>query len=263
MTRALGVALSLLMLARGASADVIQADRPGEADPPTVVPPGTIQIEGGFKVGRETGDDEDPDTDSYTLPDVTLRIGLLPKLELRIDADGFVYQDRGGAPNRANGSDLALGVKIHLLEQDGLLPGVGTNLGLSFPTGGSGVTSDGFDPLVQALFQWNVAERWDLVANLDFGAPTQGADDHRRVFRLEPELSLGLGLTPRWGTYVEYFGAIETGAEADEHSLDGGFTWLASDDLQLDLSAGGGLNDAAPEWFVSAGLSWRFRAWGE
>jgi len=149
-------------------------------------------------------------------------------------------------------------VKIHLLEEDGFRPAVGTNLGVNFPTGGKGVTSDGFDPIV---FQWCLAERWGVVANLDFGAPTQGPDDHRRIFQLEPELSLGLALTPRWGTFVEYFGAVKTGGVADEHSIDGGFTWLASDDLQLDLHAGGGLDDAAPEWFVSAGISWRFRAW--
>jgi hypothetical protein len=37
----------------------------------------------------------------------------------------------------------------------------------------------------------------------------------------------------------------------------GGFTFLVNDDLQLDVSAGAGLNDAAPDFFVAAGVAWR------
>jgi hypothetical protein len=40
--------------------------------------------------------------------------------------------------------------------------------------------------------------------------------------------------------------------------MDGGFTWLVSDNLQLDISAGAGLNHAAPDFFISAGAAWRF-----
>ena len=63
----------------------------------------------------------------------------------------------------------------------------------------------------------------------------------------------------RLGGFVEYFGGVKTRGEDDEHSVDGGFTWLVNDDLQLDLSAGVGLNHAAPDFFVSAGFAWRYR----
>ena len=52
-----------------------------------------------------------------------------------------------------------------------------------------------------------------------------------------------------------------TGSVADEHSAGGGLYWIAADDLQLDLSATGGLVEAAPEWRVVVGFAWRFRVW--
>ena len=61
--------------------------------------------------------------------------------------------------------------------------------------------------------------------------------------------------------YVEYFGEIKTGGESDEHSMGAGLSWFFFERLiQLDFSGGGGLNSAAPDWFVSAGVSTRFWA---
>ena len=99
------------------------------------------------------------------------------------------------------------------------------------------------------------------MANLDFSAPTQGVDDHRRIFQFDPALALDLDIGSRLNGYVEYFSELKTGGVADLHLINGGFTFLANDDLALDLWAGGGLNDAAPEWRVGVGVSWRFRVW--
>jgi hypothetical protein len=72
---------------------------------------------------------------------------------------------------------------------------------------------------------------------------------------------LGLTISDRLGSFVEYYGVIEERA-ADQHSVDGGVTFLLSEDLQLDISAGAGLNDAAPDFFVAAGVAWRLpRLW--
>ena len=94
-----------------------------------------------------------------------------------------------------------------------------------------------------------------------FSSETQGKGDSTRHFVFSPELALSRSLGERLGAFVEYFADIEESA-SDQHSLDGGFTWLARDDLQLDLSAGIGLNDEAPDFFVAAGVSWRLpRLW--
>ena len=98
--------------------------------------------------------------------------------------------------------------------------------------------------------------RWNLNGNFDFASETQGEDDSSRHFIFRPELALGLSISERMGTFVEYYGVIEEDA-ANQHSIDGGFTWLVKEDFQLDVSAGVGLNDAAPDFFIAAGVAWR------
>ena len=46
--------------------------------------------------------------------------------------------------------------------------------------------------------------------------------------------------------------------EAWQPVLDGGFTFLLSDEAQLDLYAGKGLNDYTPDFIFGAGFSIRF-----
>jgi len=238
---------------------ITAADRPGAADPPTIIPRGTIQLESGIALERETAAAEH---DQYTLtaPSLLVRVGVHERVELRLQADGLLYEHRDGARNRALGSDFAVEAKIGLLEQRALLPEAAVLARLSFPVGSDAATSGGFDPRLAGLFQWELGERTALVVNTGFAAPTRGRDEDR-VFEFEPAMSLERQITGRLGAFVEYFASIVTGGESNEHSLGGGFTWLISAErIQLDVSGGAGLNRAAPDWFVSAGLSLRFDA---
>lgn len=254
--------LAMLLAGSGASAQmaISQSDRPGEADPPAILPKGAIQLEGGVEFERDTGED-DPDTGTLTAPDLTVRIGLIDWMELRLQVDGLLYEFRDRTSNRALGSDIQIGAKLGSIDQRRVLPETSVLIGVSLPVGSDEATSDGFDPIVDGLYQWQLTRDTALVVNTRFTAPTQGSDDDRRIFEFAPQASLDWQITPTVGAFVEYFGAIKNRGVADEHSIDGGFTWLiASERLQLDLSAGGGLNEAAPDWFVSAGISIRFQA---
>ena len=41
------------------------------------------------------------------------------------------------------------------------------------------------------------------------------------------------------------------------HGFDGGISYLIRPTVQLDVFGGPGLTDAAPDWFVTAGISFR------
>lgn len=71
-------------------------------------------------------------------------------------------------------------------------------------------------------------------------------------------VALGYGATDRLGFFIEVFGDLGLSAETSSTSLDGGVTWPFSDDSQLDLFAGVGLDDDADDWFVGIGYSLRF-----
>jgi hypothetical protein len=236
-----------------------EVDRPGSADPPEIVPKGTIQLESGIAFSRESGGSE-PRKGTLTLPDLLIRIGVHERFELRLQADGLLYEFRDGAGDRALGSDLAVEAKVALFEQRTLVPETGILVRLSMPVGSDAATSGGFDPSLAGLFQWTLDERTAVVVNTSFAAPTQGHDDDR-LFEFGPSVSLDRQITPRLGAFVEYFAAIKSSGAADEHSLGAGLTWfILAKRIQLDLSGGAGLSEAAPEWFVSAGLSLRFDA---
>ena len=112
----LGLSLVLGGFTASAQMPIEQSDRPGEADPPTVLPKGAIQLEGGVRFERETGGD-DPDTGTLKTPDLTVRVGLVDWLELRLELDGLLYEFRDGASDLA-GADLLqafyLGFKFDL-----------------------------------------------------------------------------------------------------------------------------------------------------
>lgn len=57
--------------------------------------------------------------------------------------------------------------------------------------------------------------------------------------------------------FAEWFALIPCGAntEQTEYYIDGGFTYLINNNLQLDISAGIGLNEAAIDYFVGTGCS--------
>ena len=255
-TIALALCLGPMLAAAG---EPLQPNRPGQADPPTVLAPGVAHIEGGLTFERQT--EGDPDTDTLTVPELELRLGVHERFELQLFAEGFVQEWRDGDENNTGVSDLEFDTRVRLWEQAGWRPATAIDFGLSFPTGSDFATSDGFDPEGEILYAWDFAERWNLNGNFDFASETQGKDDSGRHFIFRPELALGLSVSERVGAFIEYYGVIEEDA-ANQHSIDGGFTYLVNDDLQLDVSAGAGLNDAAPDFFVAAGIAWRLpRLW--
>ena len=70
--------------------------------------------------------------------------------------------------------------------------------------------------------------------------------------------ALGFGLSETAGAFVEVFGFIPSDSGGPEtYFFDAGVTQSLNPDLQLDLRAGVGLNSAADDYFVGAGLIWR------
>ncbi len=72
--------------------------------------------------------------------------------------------------------------------------------------------------------------------------------------------TFGYSLLDRLGAYTEWFGLFPHSADSapTENYFNGGFTFLVSDNIQWDIRAGVGLNDAADDYFAGTGLSLRY-----
>ena len=126
---------------------------------------------------------------------------------------------------------------------------------MSFPTGGAQVTSDGVDPEVILIWSYDLPRDFSISGNTGFALPTNGKQDSNRFFQVTNTIALGIPITDRLGAFVEYFGSVATEGEGDPHSIDGGFTFLLTEHVQLDIAGGGGITKAAADFFLGFGAS--------
>lgn len=117
------------------------------------------------------------------------------------------------------------------------------------PVGSRQFRPENPDPTFRLLLKNSLAEKLDLSYNLMYGwvegDPVKGY-----------AVSLGFNISDKFTVYGEAFGDKQKGNKA-EHSVDGGFLFKLLPNLQLDVAAGRALNKAAPDYFVTTGVSVR------
>jgi hypothetical protein len=228
-------------------------DRPDQTESSGVVPVRHLQIETGFLMsGDRTGQIE---LRSFAYNTTLLRYGLLENFELRA---GLEYRNEKeklldmDEINAVSGfSPLYLGFKTRIKEEQGWIPEIAFLGGVSLPfTAQQEFRALHPAAIMRFAFSHTLSERFSLGYNL--GAEWEAETGPGYFYTA----ALGIGLTEKLGMFVEAFGLFATDAE-NEHLADAGFTWLVLPNLQFDLSGGMGLNEAANDFFISAGLSYR------
>ncbi len=224
-------------------------DRPDFTESTEAVPLGRFQFEGGYTY-TDGGDSK-----THNTPELLLRIGVFEGVELRIGWPNFatIEDPAGGADGL---EDLSLGVKVKLVEQDGLVPNFGVIGEVSIPTGSSDLSSDGVDPAIKLLWSYDLNDRLSIGGNVNFASVTENDD---RFFQGAASVALGISITERVGSYLEYYGFYPaTDGSGPAHYLNGGVTYLINNNFQLDARVGFGLNDRADDFFTGAGFAVRF-----
>jgi hypothetical protein len=234
----------------------IATDRPDFTESSTTVPAGSVQIETGYTVS--TDDDSGPRVTSHSFPEALFRVGTsLEWLELRLatNVSGETAPENSGA----DFEDLYLGTKIAMCNQDGLIPELAVMPQMTVPTGGSSVTADRTLPGVNILYGWDLTDSLSTAGSTQVNRTVD--DDGSACVEWAQSWTVGFGLTEQLGAYTEWFAFFpDSGTAADtQHYGNGGLTWLFNDDLQADVRAGFGLNEAADDFFAGVGLSWRYR----
>ncbi|PRP67887.1 transporter [Nonlabens agnitus] len=230
-------------------------DRPDATESPSLVRRGYLQIEtGGFYIdSEENGVDIKETTFNTTL----LRYGLLNNLELRLGLDTrrtqFEIDGRELEGDLSGTSPLLLGAKIGIAPENGWMPQIAILGHLYLPL----TASSDYQPETTGMdfrfaFNHTLSNRSGLAYNL-------GAS----VGPNNPELSYlytiayGYSLTDKIGSYIEIYGDFPENSSAN-HLWDAGFTYLANDDLQFDVTFGSGFTNGQ-NLLLSAGLSYRIR----
>jgi hypothetical protein len=237
-------------------------DRPDFTEASVTVGYGVAQIEMGYTYTYDS--DGAGSTRSHSFPETLLRVGTLADwFELRF---AWNYGDErnnefGGPTGTASGAeDLYLGTKLALTPQESILPETALVLQMTVPTGSSEFTADEVLPGFNFLYGWDINDEWYTAGSTQLN---RAIDDETSDYYVEfaQSWTLGRAWTDRVSHYTEWFMFAPASADTNhtEHYFNGGFAVLLNDDIQWDVRAGVGLNDAADDYFAGTGLSVRFR----
>lgn len=233
--------------------DPIVTDRPDFTESAETVPAGRTQVEGGVTFRRNGADEE------LAVGELLLRVATGARTELRVNV-GSHLSARGTAGRQTGREDVALGFKVKLGDASrrfGLgAPGVALLGEASLPTGARAFRENVVQPEVKLCLAWALSERVALSSNLNYA--------HRREegeWFGEPSgsVSVGYSLAERTGAYLELFGFAPPGKGRPNTSyLNGGVSYLVTNDYQLDARAGVGLNGKTNDYFLGGGASRRW-----
>jgi len=236
-------------------------DRPDFTEASTTVGRGVAQFEFGYTYAYDN--DGTVQSRGNSSPELLMRLGILADwLELRV---AYNYGDaqqipNAGPTNSISGSeDLYLGFKIGLTPQAGLLPEMALMPQMTVPSGDADLTAGEVLPGLNWLYGWDIndvistggSSQYNRAIDSDTGSP---------YGEFAQSWTIGYSLTERLSAYTEWFAIVPDGADSPrtEHYFDGGFTFLLSNDVQLDIRGGVGANEAADDYFFGSGMSVRF-----
>jgi hypothetical protein len=226
----------------------IQLDRPDQTETPMIVPKGYIQFESGFSYEKT-----DANNKIFNYPSVLWKYGVNSKFELRLITE--LVSTKSGSEKYTGITPIVIGFKANLLEEKGMIPQ--TSFIGHLATAGlasKNYKTTFYAPSFRFLMQHTLSDKFSLSYNL--GSEWDG-ESPEPIFIYT--FTGGATITKRLGCYAELYGFVPQKQMAN-HSADGGFTYLVTNNFMLDLSGGVGLTRNAPSYFIAFGISGRFKA---
>jgi len=200
--------------------------------------------------------------EAHSVPEVLLRRGIGETVEARL---GFNYE--AGGPGTVSGSEFGgedieteeesrvlYGVKVETSEQRGWLPRSAAVLQGYTPVYGP---SNKSTLVVGESFGWRFANGWEWTSAMRYGT---GFEEDDSFNQWAPSSVVKVPIGERWNVHAEYFG-IFTSQKREPLNIQylsvGGHV-LATDDLEIGLRVGWGLNDTSPAFFTNVGVGYRY-----
>lgn len=228
-------------------------DRPDATEASSTVGKGVLQIETGGLY--ESFEENDIKSESYTYNTTLVRYGILDNLELRLGwnfVEGRTTVDGNKLDNVTSGlSPLLFGVKIDIAEEKGALPEIAL-IGHVFPIFSA---SQDYRPETTGVdFRFSMSHTLSETSSIGYNLGGQWGNDSSEAAAIYT-LAYGKSITDKFGFYVELYGDLPEDSSAN-HFWDAGFTYLASNDLQLDTYFGTSITKGQ-DLLIGLGFSYR------
>ena len=255
----LGTVLLLCAMKAHAEEGEIVTDRPDVAESSETVGSRRLQVELSTQV--ETDRLGGHRRTSFRTP-VKVRLGVIARLELHLETDGFARDwgvlPSGGVGSATGGADLGLGGKVHLFDQQRLLPSTAILLSVSLPVGSAAFTEGNTSLSPTLAVSWDLGTRWSIGANLGATIALTERDIHPDSFRFAAALwRTWAPLSERLSSFVEPSGEVPLDGSEPALQIQGGVAYLFTPLVQLDLAAIVGLTAAAADFGMTLGFSFK------
>ena len=244
----------------GLYGDRIVTDRPHLAEAASTVGLGRVQVETGYTFYSDVSAGATSEIHSY--PETLVRAGIFQEwFEFRVQYNAFSECAAGPAGTSFFGGsdDLYLGAKVALAAQSGILPELTIFPQMRVPTGSPAYSADEVLPGMNFVYAWRVGERTEIECNTNVNrrrnpdAPGYYTE-YLQTFNFEYDLSRRVMLFNEFVVFAQV-GGVGVPQQAYSH---GGLHWFLLPNLQVDVHAAVGLNEAAADFFGGSGLSWRW-----
>jgi len=244
----------------------MSTDRPDMTETPYTVDAGHFQVEAdlfSYSYDRHNAARADEKVETWSYAIANLKVGLCNRVDFQLIIPTFnvvrVKDQSTGAARRQSGyGDMVARLKVNLWGNDegrtafGLMPFV------KFPTSQDGLGNNAYEGGLILPLAISLPGGWDLglMAELDLLQDSLGGSHHPEVFNT---VALGHDIFGKLGGYVELTSLVswETGSDWVS-TLNVGFTYAVTENMQLDAGINFGLTRAADDYAPFVGISWRY-----
>lgn len=239
--------------------DKLETDRDSFTPATTVLKRGQVLFESSYSMLDLRGR-----PDSHSFPEILTRIGVTDRIELRL---GWNYEIGGGGSisstdligdEEASGieeeASLLYGLKVAMTEQNDWLPRSALIVQGSTPTAGP----DNHSLLnLGYVVGWELPNEWMLDLAVRYLVLAE-EDDHYNEWAPSAVLKIPVG--ERWNIHAEYFGLFTQNREEplSPQYFSPGVHYYVTNDCEIGVRVGWGLNDDAANFFSNVGIGIRF-----
>lgn len=249
----------LLLFVLPLNAQEMVTDRPDQTESSSTVPKKTLQWENGFSFESNTAEYRGEITyyRNLGINHTLLRYGLLNKLELRLGADLMRKTVESEIPEEVQSEidlePLNIGFKVQLTEEARLIPELAILSHVVFPA--LSTLNEKNEPMPDITLAGSLNPREWASLGLNFGF--RWPDFSFSQANLFYSFVIGLSHGQKLGSFWELYGYRDYYYAIDDLRADAGITYLLKPNFQLDLSAGLGITEVSPDFFIGFGFSWR------
>jgi hypothetical protein len=238
----------------------MSTDRPDKTESPYTVDAGRFQIE--TDLVAYTRDSRDGTTTrAYDVAPFNLKAGLTSDTDLQLVYGAFshVRASGGGSTETDSGTgDLVVRLKHNIWGNDGGMTALAVIPFVKVPANTMDSLNDDVEGgvIVPLAIDLGHGMGLGLMTEIDILRAETGSGYEPTFVNTA---TIGFELTERLGMYVEAFfeRSAESGAETVV-TLDGGFTFAVTENLQFDAGANVGVTEAADDLNLFLGLSQRY-----